>query len=625
MSWLRLRRKDQAGLPIRKCFFCNEQSLILPSNGDPSSSRTAHGRLTDKPSSSDLKNRAGLSAGTVSSWHCSSCGSHNVASSTEPHGIASWTEQMAGDGSDRPSPATTPKKSRPRVVDDLNSDEATLNDAQKAHLFCHRCLTNQQVHITLLAQFGEPSAGQGPSLRHYKSDLHARYPLVCQDCRPKVEEQIERRNKWARRSIWRGWMEGRRQPSGTFSAAKTQLKRDQTHSQGHLSNHVNVKSILKLAVLLSGPAVTLRAQLDRVQQPIPLPPIPSSKKSWSALLLLSLVNLATATFSSVTEIASDMDPILDDGNLDDSPSAEQRDDYQRTIRRQLHQLTAVELVFGMLDSISSNEYAFFASLPALHPDVEAALRRVILLNETLQRISIILVLIQLSLLISAILTPRLQAANVRAGHNDSTSTFAAQHQASPPSRPDSGLDSLSTSLSQSLFPSPRMAPTDRFGETSWTHASTGGVVDQSLPEEVPMDWQPTTTDSASQVREEEPGMGRADDAGLQWGPQRLFAPEMPTGLEGRFAEGLTLGDKRDEQEEIGKGQRSHKMSMASLLVVLSAILVLLASACYVVQRRKVQDVYQQASILMTSLLPRHSASLASSRSDATFSPSHQLT
>ncbi|KAJ7169726.1 Ima1 N-terminal domain-containing protein [Mycena filopes] len=69
--------------------------------------------------------------------------------------------------------------------------------------FCHTCQTNQMLLVNLLANYlppaGSPESDQRiQTLDEYRESLHLRYPPVCDSCRPGVEEEIRRKDAMAR-------------------------------------------------------------------------------------------------------------------------------------------------------------------------------------------------------------------------------------------------------------------------------------------------------------------------------------------------------------------------------------------------------------------------------------------
>ncbi|KAJ7102090.1 Ima1 N-terminal domain-containing protein [Mycena belliarum] len=78
-------------------------------------------------------------------------------------------------------------------------------------VFCHTCQTNQMLLVNLLANYlpppGSPeSERRMQTLDEYRESLHLRYPPVCESCRPAVEEEIRRKDAMARTQALGGWL-----------------------------------------------------------------------------------------------------------------------------------------------------------------------------------------------------------------------------------------------------------------------------------------------------------------------------------------------------------------------------------------------------------------------------------
>lgn len=69
-----------------------------------------------------------------------------------------------------------------------------------------------------------------------------------------------------------------------------------------------------------------------------------------------------------------------------------------------------------------------------------------------------------------------------------------------------------------------------------------------------MDWSPIAPSNTRQTRGRKKGMSAQYDDGSWLRPQRFFAPEEPTGLEGLFEKTITLQDERGHQGEAGAGK-----------------------------------------------------------------------
>ncbi|KAJ6621578.1 Ima1 N-terminal domain-containing protein [Mycena sp. CBHHK59/15] len=78
-------------------------------------------------------------------------------------------------------------------------------------VFCHTCQTNQMLLVNLLANYlpppGSPEFNRRmQTLDEYRESLHLRYPPVCDSCRPAVEDEIRRKDAMARTQALGGWL-----------------------------------------------------------------------------------------------------------------------------------------------------------------------------------------------------------------------------------------------------------------------------------------------------------------------------------------------------------------------------------------------------------------------------------
>ncbi|KAF9479720.1 hypothetical protein BDN70DRAFT_858067 [Pholiota conissans] len=77
--------------------------------------------------------------------------------------------------------------------------------------FCHSCQTNQMLLMNLLSNYlpdlSNPEyQARAEMLPAYRESLHARYPPVCESCLPQVEEQIRQKEQMARATALGGWL-----------------------------------------------------------------------------------------------------------------------------------------------------------------------------------------------------------------------------------------------------------------------------------------------------------------------------------------------------------------------------------------------------------------------------------
>lgn len=77
--------------------------------------------------------------------------------------------------------------------------------------FCHTCQTNQMLLVNLLSNYLPPPhhpdyAQRLEKLPEYRESLHIRYPPVCANCMPAVEEEIRKKDHMARTKALGGWL-----------------------------------------------------------------------------------------------------------------------------------------------------------------------------------------------------------------------------------------------------------------------------------------------------------------------------------------------------------------------------------------------------------------------------------
>ncbi|KAF8578730.1 hypothetical protein K439DRAFT_1416900 [Ramaria rubella] len=92
--------------------------------------------------------------------------------------------------------------------------------------FCHTCLTNQTLLMNLLSNYLPPPddptyEDREAELPAYKASLQTRYPPVCNDCQPSVDEDLRKKEHMARTTALGGWLK-RSQHVGTQRSIELQ-------------------------------------------------------------------------------------------------------------------------------------------------------------------------------------------------------------------------------------------------------------------------------------------------------------------------------------------------------------------------------------------------------------------
>ncbi|WVQ85896.1 hypothetical protein IAT38_008064 [Cryptococcus sp. DSM 104549] len=178
-----------------QCFFCLSTSVLPPLQTLPPSSSPT--RLSFKSSSNDRKGKGRIAeAGTPYNWTCKSCGCHNI-------------KDQAGEMiSDLPAMhnSTFNSKSFSLRAKPSSSHLPTASSSSSS-TFCHSCLANQTLIMNLLANYlpddNDPTfPSLYAALPSYLSSLHARYPPVCPQCQPAVDEVLRKADHRAQVEAW---------------------------------------------------------------------------------------------------------------------------------------------------------------------------------------------------------------------------------------------------------------------------------------------------------------------------------------------------------------------------------------------------------------------------------------
>lgn len=219
--------RGASGYPQRECFFCCTTSVILPPYKPDGPSRDASQAHTAQPPSSIASSStSAISTGTPTNWFCSSCHCQNVASEdgtpVEQYTRPMWDEAWNRDRSQlmrhtRPQASTEGKPSavsspgRSIFISPVIAKNGTFT-------FCHTCQTNQVLTLNMLADYlpseDDPDYQQKLGLlSEYEASIASRYPPVCSDCAPKVQERIAERDQFARSWSLGRWLDLKKKAS----------------------------------------------------------------------------------------------------------------------------------------------------------------------------------------------------------------------------------------------------------------------------------------------------------------------------------------------------------------------------------------------------------------------------
>ncbi|SNX84190.1 uncharacterized protein MEPE_02898 [Melanopsichium pennsylvanicum] len=230
--WRLLSRSSRgvSGYPQRECFFCCITSLILPPYKPGSSSAPGPVSFGDGLSvhSSDVatSSTTTISTGTPTNWFCANCHCQNVSTRdgtpVEQYTRPMWDEDWNRNRSDllrHTRPQVLPAKAiamsspihRTSFATNANLDEESFN-------FCHTCQTNQVLSLNMLSDY-LPSEDDSEyqqkltQLSQYQASIAARYPAVCADCQPKVQQRICERDQFARSWSLGRWLDLKKKAS----------------------------------------------------------------------------------------------------------------------------------------------------------------------------------------------------------------------------------------------------------------------------------------------------------------------------------------------------------------------------------------------------------------------------
>lgn len=617
MLWPRTSRlrsaKDAHALPQKQCFFCHETSAVIARSVAQDLLKGGEGSEVGKGSSQreatrtlSSLNSLQISLGTLDDWTCAHCGCRNLRAEGEPRGMASWDDSMAGATiGDEPNRATfahlPTSKSLTRIGgEDTHQDEQLEHgnrpgkhqnealDSPTPSLFCRRCMTNQQIQVSLLGEYEPaalgPDAAQAPSFSTYRDDLETRYPVLCDDCRPRVEAEIGRRNDLARRDVWRARMERdppSRKASTTAVGARMMSERQQRPKTFDKNVRARTRSacdrwledarrvvtvtsdILHLPVLMSS-SVFIVADLAstsdtglsaRWLNAVPLISLlPAHDKMWQPFAIVNGVLMAISAANSrglCTQANSEDDTLDADWgqsgtDAGGAPSCK-HDSGSGTLPACLytpaHGLSLLAFVWS--------QYRYDCQDAA-----DDARRRplsgiaLFLQNHPIVITSILWVFAVVQVLSTLVLV------------------WAAIRQAWVPGRSSPSIQPASLQQDGKHNAYDLFVPgvADALGTT----ATTAGHAEEfpRRREPTPMDWQPTPDSTSS-----------AANSGIALAPQRFYPPEAPTGLEGLMDRGLTLREDegRDDKSRANGNARENKLFcviglLGGMVIILGLVL-----------------------------------------------------
>lgn len=229
-------RRSGSGYPQRECFFCRTTSTILPPYTPDSPLDGSHPSHVDGRSSQlATSSTTTISTGTPFNWYCSSCHCQNVATQdgepVQQYTRPMWDEAWNRDRNQllrhtRPRTPLTPKRTVASTACSIQPS-STTKDGDR-FVFCHTCQTNQVLTLNMLADYlpSEDDPGYDAKLAQlpeYEASIAARYPPVCAQCAPRVQQRISERDGYARSWSLGKWLELKKTASSADVAAASRL------------------------------------------------------------------------------------------------------------------------------------------------------------------------------------------------------------------------------------------------------------------------------------------------------------------------------------------------------------------------------------------------------------------
>ncbi|WWC98621.1 hypothetical protein V866_005514 [Kwoniella sp. B9012] len=178
-----LLRSSTRPVPVQ-CFFCLSPSLLPPHPQSTNSSPKGKNRISE--------------VGTKWNWQCERCGCWNIKDETG---------QMISDLPAMHDSAYNERSFSLRATPSSSHLPSSSSSSSSTSLFCHGCLANQTLIMNMLANYlpddDDPSYPMlYAELPLYLSKLHSRYPPVCRNCQPAVDEALRKSDHRAQVQAW---------------------------------------------------------------------------------------------------------------------------------------------------------------------------------------------------------------------------------------------------------------------------------------------------------------------------------------------------------------------------------------------------------------------------------------
>ncbi|KAF8140403.1 Ima1 N-terminal domain-containing protein [Boletus edulis] len=430
--------------------------------------------------------------------------------------------------------------------------------------FCHTCQTNQMLLVNLLSNYLPPPqatptiVSQHPDyaqrleqLPAYRESLHVRYPPVCANCQPAVQDEIEQKNQMARTKALGGWLKESKGKERQRFASGSAKDRERLGLQLTIWQVRGVLWWTTLLSVLSAHAAAIRGydfphSLARV---IPVLPV---------FCLFSFFYTAwDPTYYRFKKARVQGRDVRIKGKT------------RYVILQVLSWFSrfATSILLVLPRQSSSWDYLHISAYP-LSPRVSTYCSLSLLVEFLVFSSSFTILHLQRPPSIRLIETTPLRGTPESSGHSARASPM--------PTAPLSNEPDLLASLT--LSSKPLMSPTNPvFGRPSLVSQASPIKIDES-PDEDAMDWTPT---NLSPVKAKDV----VDDHDGAWlRPQRFFPPEHPTGLESLFAN-TKLDDRNVHSAKPTSAAQRDFWNMKAIGLLIAAITIILIPLGSVVYHR----------------------------------------
>ncbi|KAL0578610.1 hypothetical protein V5O48_003401 [Marasmius crinis-equi] len=425
--------------------------------------------------------------------------------------------------------------------------------------FCRNCQTNQMLIVNLLSNYlpapTDPSYQRRlDDLPAYEQSLHARYPPVCEDCLPVIEEEIQRKNKMARSQALGGSLKETKAKERQRRVSATKVDRNKVVKEIVAWRIRGVLWALGVGLSVIGNAIAALGYSTLLPLRVFIPVLPF-------LVLLSLIWTAwDPTYSSFREAQVQGRDVRIRGKKEyitlqmlawssrlvtsSLLAIHRRSSHLDYLHLSRHLSTRSRLYFGL--SLLLELIVCLVPLPISTSAVFTKATQILIRSLAVIRIQTPPAIRLIDTDSHKIGFSRSATPNLEPNDRDRSSTPAPTLTGKAASEQD-----LFSTLSLSSKPVLK-APSHVFGLPSMGPTSSPNEDDQ-------MDWSPTDENASNQRKKQNPD---ESDSGFWLRPQRFFAPEQPTGLETLFektklSDDVTMSDSTRNESS----RRRHLLHM----------------------------------------------------------------